>query len=99
MITKIGGKKIGQLDIEKRFQYHDFTSTDFLYQADRSLATRQLEGCKKAKERLTFVVCANGDDFDKVPLWVIGNTKTLVALKTSIAIILDAIIGPVQKHG
>ncbi|MBA0624748.1 hypothetical protein Godav_010042 [Gossypium davidsonii] len=38
---------------------------------DHSLATKQLEGRKKDKERLTVVVCCNGDGANKVPLWVI----------------------------
>ncbi|MBA0673443.1 hypothetical protein Goklo_024749, partial [Gossypium klotzschianum] len=42
-------------------------------QADHSLATKQLEGRKKDKERLTVVVCCNRDGSDKVPLWVIGK--------------------------
>ncbi|MBA0765951.1 hypothetical protein Gotri_015050 [Gossypium trilobum] len=38
--------------------------TDLFYylQADHSLATKQLEGQKKDKERLTVVVCCNGGD-------------------------------------
>ncbi|MBA0648888.1 hypothetical protein Goklo_016522 [Gossypium klotzschianum] len=49
--------------------------TDLFYclQADHSLATKQLEGQKKDKERLTVVVCCNGDGSNKVPLWVIGK--------------------------
>ncbi|MBA0631688.1 hypothetical protein Godav_000539 [Gossypium davidsonii] len=39
--------------------------------ADHSLATKQLEGRKNDKKRLTVVVCCNGDCSDKVPLWVI----------------------------
>ncbi|MBA0673444.1 hypothetical protein Goklo_024749, partial [Gossypium klotzschianum] len=35
-------------------------------------ATKQLEGRKKDKERLTVVVCCNRDGSDKVPLWVIA---------------------------
>ncbi|MBA0765954.1 hypothetical protein Gotri_015050 [Gossypium trilobum] len=49
--------------------------TDLFYylQADHSLATKQLEGQKKDKERLTVVVCCNGGGSNKVPLWVIGK--------------------------
>ncbi|MBA0754563.1 hypothetical protein Gogos_021686 [Gossypium gossypioides] len=42
-------------------------------QADDSLATKQLEGRKKDKERLIVVVCCNKDGLGKVPLWVIGK--------------------------
>ncbi|XP_022895306.1 CENP-B homolog protein 1-like [Olea europaea var. sylvestris] len=41
--------------------------------ADHSLATKQLEGRKKDKERITVIVCCNGDGSDKIPLWVIGK--------------------------
>jgi hypothetical protein len=44
-------------------------------QADNSLATKQLEGMKQSKERLTLVLCYNGDSSDKLPLWVIGKFK------------------------
>jgi len=37
------------------------------------LATKQLEGRKKDKERITLVVCCNGDGTEKLPLWVIGK--------------------------
>ncbi|XP_031261345.1 CENP-B homolog protein 2-like [Pistacia vera] len=40
-------------------------------QADNSLATKQLEGRKQNKERITIVICCNGDSSDKLPLWVI----------------------------
>ncbi|KAG5463489.1 MAG: hypothetical protein BJ554DRAFT_6989 [Olpidium bornovanus] len=45
-------------------------------QADISLATKQLEGRKVNKERLTLAVCCNGDGSDKVPLWVVGKSKS-----------------------
>jgi hypothetical protein len=47
----------------------------FQFQANNSLATKQLEGHKQNKERLTLALCCNGDDFDKLPLWVIGKYK------------------------
>ncbi|MFQ6634156.1 hypothetical protein Gotur_010404 [Gossypium turneri] len=52
---------------------YNMDETDLFYrlQADHSLGTKQLEGRKKDKERLTVVVCCNGDGSDKVPLWVI----------------------------
>ena len=40
---------------------------------DHSLATKQLEGRKKDKDRTTVVVCCNGDRSDKIPLWVVGK--------------------------
>ncbi|XP_031277424.1 CENP-B homolog protein 2-like [Pistacia vera] len=42
-------------------------------QADNSLATKQLEGRKQNKERITIVICCNGDGSDKLLLWVIGK--------------------------
>jgi len=47
----------------------------FQFQADNSLATKQLEGRKQNKERLTWAFCCNGDGSDKLPLWVIGKYK------------------------
>jgi hypothetical protein len=44
-------------------------------QADNSLATKQLEGRKQNKERLTLAVCYNVDGSDKLPLLVIGKYK------------------------
>ncbi|XP_022880803.1 CENP-B homolog protein 2-like [Olea europaea var. sylvestris] len=51
---------------------YNMNETELFYrlEADHSLATKQLEGRKKDKERIT-VVCCNGDGSDKVPLWVI----------------------------
>lgn len=51
----------------------DETGLFYRLQADHSLATKQLEGRKKDKERLTVAVCCNGDGSDKVPLWIIGK--------------------------
>jgi hypothetical protein len=42
-------------------------------QADNSLATKQLEGRKQNKERLTLAVCYNANGLDKLPLLVIGK--------------------------
>ncbi|KAG8475682.1 hypothetical protein CXB51_032442 [Gossypium anomalum] len=53
----------------------DETSLFYHMQANYSLATKQLEGRKKDNERLTVVVCCNGDGSDKLPLWVIGYEK------------------------
>lgn len=51
----------------------DETGLFYRLQADNSLATKQLEGRKQNKERITMVVCTNGDGNDKFPLWVIGK--------------------------
>ncbi|XP_031280361.1 CENP-B homolog protein 2-like [Pistacia vera] len=54
---------------------YNMDETDLFYQmqADNSLATKQLEGGKQNKERITIVICCNGDDSDKLSLWVIGK--------------------------
>lgn len=46
----------------------DETGLFYKMQADNSLATKQLEGRKQSKERITVVVCCNGDGTDKLPL-------------------------------
>ncbi|KAG4159173.1 hypothetical protein ERO13_D02G160050v2, partial [Gossypium hirsutum] len=60
----------------ENFYWKDIYNMDepdlfFCLQADHSLATKQLEGQQKDKERLTVVVCCNGDGSNKVPFWVI----------------------------
>ncbi|KAH1098281.1 hypothetical protein J1N35_015202 [Gossypium stocksii] len=54
---------------------YNMAETNLFYhlQAYHSLATKQLEGRKKDKERLNVVVCCNRDGSDKVPFWVIGK--------------------------
>jgi hypothetical protein len=47
----------------------------FQFQADNSLVTKQLEGRKLNKERLTLALCCNEDGSDKLPLWVIKKYK------------------------
>ncbi|CEG44831.1 tigger transposable element-derived protein [Plasmopara halstedii] len=47
--------------------------TEYPKQADNSLATKQLEGRKQNKERITSTIFCNGDGSDKLPLWIIGN--------------------------
>ncbi|KAL6544350.1 hypothetical protein OROGR_010847 [Orobanche gracilis] len=42
----------------------------FIDWTDHSLATKQLEGRKKDKERITVAICCNGDESEKVPLWI-----------------------------
>jgi len=52
----------------------DETGLFYHMQADNSLATRQLEGRKQNKERITITVCCNADGFDKLPLWIIDKS-------------------------
>jgi hypothetical protein len=52
----------------------DETGLFYHMQVDNSLATRQLEGRKQNKERITIIVCYNADGFDKLPLWIIGKS-------------------------
>lgn len=42
-------------------------------QPDHSLATKQLEGKKQDKERLTIVIYCNEDGSEKIHLWFIGK--------------------------
>jgi hypothetical protein len=46
-----------------------------VFQADNSLASKQLEGRKQNKERITLAIYYNGDGSDRLPLWVIGKYK------------------------
>jgi hypothetical protein len=46
-----------------------------VFQADNSLASKQLEGRKQNKERITLAIYCNGDGSDRLPLWVIGKYK------------------------
>jgi len=52
-----------------------------VFQADNSFASKQLEGRKQNKERITFAICCNGDGNDRLPLWVIGKYKNLRCFK------------------
>jgi hypothetical protein len=52
----------------------DETGLFYRMQADNSLATRQLEGRRQNKERITITVCCNVDRFDKLPFWIIGKS-------------------------
>uniref|UniRef100_A0AAV1TVI1 DDE-1 domain-containing protein n=1 Tax=Peronospora matthiolae TaxID=2874970 RepID=A0AAV1TVI1_9STRA len=49
---------------------------------DGSLATKQLEGRKQNKECITLTVCCNGIESDKLPLLVIGKSKSSLCIKT-----------------
>ncbi|XP_074327476.1 uncharacterized protein LOC141665387 [Apium graveolens] len=44
----------------------DETGLFYRLEVDHSLATKQLEGRKKDKERITIAVCCNGDGSDKM---------------------------------
>jgi hypothetical protein len=44
-----------------------------VFQADNSLASKQLEGRKQGA--ITLAICCNGDGSDRLPLWVIGKYK------------------------
>jgi CO dehydrogenase/acetyl-CoA synthase beta subunit len=52
----------------------DETGLFYCMQADNLLTTRQLEGRKQMKERITIIICCNADEFDKLPLWIIGKS-------------------------
>jgi len=52
----------------------DETGLFYRMQANNSLATRQLEGRKQNKERITITVCCNVDGSDKLPFWIIGKS-------------------------
>ncbi|KAL5768012.1 hypothetical protein ACOSP7_014592 [Xanthoceras sorbifolium] len=61
-----------------QFYWKDINNMDeiglfFRLEAYHSLVTKQLEGHKNDNERITIVVCCNGDGLDKVPLWIIGK--------------------------
>jgi len=52
----------------------DETGLFFRIQASRFLATKQLEGKKIDKQRLTVVACVNADSSEKLPLWIIDKS-------------------------
>jgi hypothetical protein len=52
----------------------DETGLFYHMQADNSLATKQLEGRKQNKERITITICCNADGSDKLPLWIIDKS-------------------------
>ncbi len=63
------------------------------------MATKELEGCKRNKERLMLDVCCNADGSDKLPLLVIGKYETLAASKTSTETALDASTEATRRLG
>jgi len=71
----------------------------FQFQADNSLATKQLEGRKQNKKWLTLVLCYNGDNSDKLPFWVIEKYKNLRCFKNVNLGNLAALIEAMQRLG
>ena len=51
----------------------DETGLQYRMLPDHSSSSRQLEGRKQGKLRLSTVTCANVDGSDKLPLWIIGK--------------------------
>jgi hypothetical protein len=65
-------------DLISRYEPHNVFNADetglfFRLQANRFLATKQLEGKKLDKQRLTVLACVNASGSEKLPLWVIGK--------------------------
>ena len=62
-----------KIDKLSKRDVHNMDETGLFYrlQADHSLATKQLEGKKQDKERLTVVIYCNEDGSEKIPLWII----------------------------
>ncbi len=67
----------------------------FQFQANNSFATKQLEGRKQNKERLTLALCCNGDSFDKLPLWVIGKYKNPRCFNKPVMLASSTILRPI----
>ena len=61
-------EKLNQFSMKDVFNM-DETGLFYTLQPDHSLATKQLEGKKEDKERLTIVICCNEDGTEKIPLW------------------------------
>ena len=59
----------------------DETGQDYRLLAERSLATRQMEGRKTNKERITIAVCTNAEGSHKLPLLVINKSLNPHCLK------------------
>ena len=61
-----------------RYEWKDIYNMDetglfYRMQPDSVSATKQLEGRKKDKEKMTIALCTNGDGSDMLPLLVIGK--------------------------
>ncbi|CAK8575173.1 unnamed protein product [Lathyrus sativus] len=65
-------EKIDQFPMKDVFNM-DETGLFYRLQVDHSLTTKQLEGRKQDKERLTEVICCNEDGSEKIHLWIIGK--------------------------
>lgn len=62
---------------ESRNTYNmDETGLFWKTSPEATLSTRQLEGKKRPKARITANMCCNADGSDKVPIWFIGYHKT-----------------------
>lgn len=59
----------------------DETRLFYWFEANHLHTTIQLEGRKKDNERITIIICCNGDGSDKVFLWVIGKYVNLKCFK------------------
>jgi hypothetical protein len=71
----------------------------FQFQVDNSLVTKQLEGRKQNKERLTLALCCNRISSDKLPFGSSENTKILVASKTLNLAAWATLIEAMQRLG
>lgn len=49
----------------------------------RGLSTQYLPGLKKEKTRITLVFCVNATGSDRMPVWIIGKSRTLRALRNT----------------
>ena len=70
----------------------------FRMQAGHSLATKQLEGRKQDKERITLVLCCNASGTHKLPLWVVGKFEKPRCLKMFAKTVLSN-SGQMERHG
>jgi len=71
----------------------------FQFQADNSLAIKQLKGRKQNKEQLTLALCCNRDDSDNSPSRSLENTKIPVASKTLTLAAWATFIEAMQRLG
>ena len=73
-------KRILEYSINDVFNADEFT---FFYKLapDSSIAPSRLAGRKNKKELLTLLACTNGDEIEKIPLFLIGKSKIPKCLK------------------
>ncbi|CAK8567014.1 unnamed protein product [Lathyrus sativus] len=91
-------EKIDQFPMKGVFNM-DETGLFYRLQADHSLATKQHEGRKQDKERLTVVICCNEDGSEKILYGLLGNMQSLVASRMSTRIAWIVSIELTKKHG